>query len=44
MYISQTKTAFFDLSKNSLLYSAVSRAILKSVYWFGIPNSDPQTL
>ena len=26
------------------LYSAVSRAILKSVYRFSIPNSDPKTL
>ena len=24
--------------------SAISRAILKPVYRFGIPNSDPQTL
>ena len=24
--------------------NAVSRAILKPVYWFGIPNSDPQNL
>ena len=24
--------------------SAVSRAILKPVYWFGIPNSNPQML
>ena len=24
--------------------SAISRAILKPVYQFGIPNSDPQTL
>ena len=25
-------------------FSAVSRAILKLIYWFGVPNSDPQTL
>ena len=24
--------------------NAISRAILKPVYWFGIPNSEPQTL
>ena len=24
--------------------SAISRAILKPVHWFGIPNSNPQTL
>ena len=27
-----------------LTISAESRATLKPVYWFGIPNSDPQTL
>ena len=29
---------------DTMLVSAVSRAILKLVYQFGIPNSDPQTL
>ena len=32
------------VSKNAYQYSAVSRAILKSVYWFGISNSNPQML
>ena len=27
-----------------LTLRAVSRAILKPVYWFGIPNSNPQML
>ena len=41
--------AFGLINKISrLLYciaaSAVSRAILEPVYWFGIPNPDPQIL
>ena len=30
--------------KRSYAYSTISRAILKPVYQFGIPNSDSQTL
>ena len=35
---------FIPLSPQEFLVSAVSRAILKPVYQFGIPNSNPHTL
>ena len=38
------KSSLFRFLKTFTLYSAVSRAILKLVYRFGIPNSNPQTL
>ena len=37
--------SFFSTNRVGAYYvSVVSRAILKAVYRFGIPNSDPQTL
>ena len=32
------------ISLKILIDSGISRAIFKLVYWFVIPNSDPQTL
>ena len=39
----KTKTKM-KIKNEFSFFSVVSRAILKPVYRFGIPNSDPQTL
>ena len=49
IYKDLNSTFYFTESKHYLTNgymkdNAVSRAILQPVYWFGIPNSDPQNL
>ena len=43
-YLKKKKNEFKEIPKRTYTSSAVSRAILKSVYRIGIPNSNPQTL
>ena len=43
-YLKKKKNEFKEIPKHTYTSSAISRAILKSVYQIGIPNSNPQTL
>ena len=43
-YTPKFEKKYINLENLLQVYSAVSRAISKIVYWLGIPNSDLQTL